>query len=238
MPRCAECGESKPPEEFPRNRSHLSGRHPYCKSCNNARGRETVRRLHGGSRHYHLTGRYGIGADDVATMIDEQGGICPICRGREPTHVDHDHTTGKVRAILCGPCNTGSGSSRMTPFASVLQSITSRSMRKSLHESPMPPMRASQAGQRLRRSRATKSGYPRPLQAVPSRCRRESRSASITGPRSQRQRTAPVRDRQRGGGLDGASAGRVWDLSDAQGDPCGPRSSDGAGEGRTVLQLQ
>ncbi|MPZ70302.1 MAG: recombinase [Actinobacteria bacterium] len=115
MPRCADCGEDKPAEEFPRNRSQPSGRHCYCKPCNNARSRESKHRLHGNGRHYHLVGRYGIGADDVKALVAKQGGICPICRRREPTHVDHDHATGKVRAILCGPCNTGLGQFKDDP---------------------------------------------------------------------------------------------------------------------------
>lgn len=42
-------------------------------------------------------------------MLEAQGGGCFIC-GRPPRedislHVDHDHTTGKVRGILCFCCN-------------------------------------------------------------------------------------------------------------------------------------
>jgi hypothetical protein len=43
-------------------------------------------------------------------MIETQGGLCAICEGPlERPHVDHDHTTGKVRGILCFNCNAGLG---------------------------------------------------------------------------------------------------------------------------------
>lgn len=67
-------------------------------------------------RHYRLTERYGIGEDDVARLIERQGGLCPICRKATPTAVDHDHVTGAVRGILCGDCNTGMGQLRDDPW--------------------------------------------------------------------------------------------------------------------------
>jgi hypothetical protein len=112
--RCSKCGQDKDPEEFPRNRNTRSGRHCYCKPCHNAQVRESRRRL-GGSRHYHLRRRYGIGAADVDRMIAEQGGMCPICRKRAAVHVDHDHATGKVRAIVCELCNGGLGQLKDNP---------------------------------------------------------------------------------------------------------------------------
>ena len=66
-------------------------------------------RLYGGSRHYHLTKRYGIGADEVATLIARQGGVCAICGRENPEHVDHDHVSGRIRGVLCFNCNGGLG---------------------------------------------------------------------------------------------------------------------------------
>ncbi|WP_345436669.1 endonuclease VII domain-containing protein [Actinoallomurus vinaceus] len=76
-------------------------------------------RSRGGSkshRHYHLTGRYGIGADEVDRMIDRQGGLCLICRTAATAHIDHDHVTGVVRGVLCGDCNSGMGQLRDDPW--------------------------------------------------------------------------------------------------------------------------
>jgi hypothetical protein len=67
-------------------------------------------------RHYRLTQRYGIGAEEVARLVERQGGVCPICRGPAPVHVDHDHVTGAVRRILCADCNTGMGQLRDDPW--------------------------------------------------------------------------------------------------------------------------
>jgi hypothetical protein len=65
--------------------------------------------LYGGSRHYHLKRRYGIGAAEVDELIRAQGARCAICGREDPEHVDHDHQTGTVRGVLCFNCNGGLG---------------------------------------------------------------------------------------------------------------------------------
>jgi hypothetical protein len=42
-------------------------------------------------------------------MLEAQGGLCIICRSAPAQHVDHDHETGAVRALLCFNCNGGLG---------------------------------------------------------------------------------------------------------------------------------
>jgi hypothetical protein len=110
--RCADCKQYKPVSEFPRNKNTKDGFHCYCKACNNARTYESRERLHGGSRHYHLKHRYGIGADEFDELVRQQGGVCAICGRPDPEHVDHSHETGEVRGILCFNCNGGLGQFR------------------------------------------------------------------------------------------------------------------------------
>lgn len=53
--------------------------------------------------------RYGISAGDYWTLYEAQGRHCAICQiatGKtKRLAVDHDHDTGQVRGLLCGPCN-------------------------------------------------------------------------------------------------------------------------------------
>jgi hypothetical protein len=59
------------------------------------------------SRLYRLKSRFGITLDDYNAMLLAQNNACAICgqHGRK-LHVDHCHTTGKVRGLLCAPCNS------------------------------------------------------------------------------------------------------------------------------------
>ena len=53
---------------------------------------------------------YGLTPEEFAVRMAFQNGRCAICR--EPMTVpciDHDHTTGLVRGLLCKPCNLGIG---------------------------------------------------------------------------------------------------------------------------------
>ncbi len=55
--------------------------------------------------------KYGITKSEYQAMALNQKGLCAICK-REPLEslrVDHDHGTGKIRALLCDTCNAGLG---------------------------------------------------------------------------------------------------------------------------------
>lgn len=65
-------------------------------------------------REIHYKKDYGITLAQFQTMLERQDGKCHLC-GKDVTlkqkdaHMDHCHTTGKLRAILCRACNTGIG---------------------------------------------------------------------------------------------------------------------------------
>jgi len=60
--------------------------------------------------------RYGLAAGDYGRLYAAQSGICAICQratGRtRRLSVDHDHLTGRVRGLLCRPCNDLLGHAR------------------------------------------------------------------------------------------------------------------------------
>lgn len=65
-----------------------------------------------------LKEKYGISYAQYKEMHIAQNGVCPICTKEYPLeskiftdilNVDHDHTTGKVRGLLCHKCNKALG---------------------------------------------------------------------------------------------------------------------------------
>lgn len=59
----------------------------------------------------HQLARYGLTEEAYAQLVDEQEGCCAICGVYLGflLFVDHDHTTEKVRGLLCKSCNSGIG---------------------------------------------------------------------------------------------------------------------------------
>lgn len=63
-------------------------------------------------RRYRLKKKYGVSLEDYELMLASQGGVCAICAeapGKGVLHVDHCHTTGRVRGLLCHKCNKALG---------------------------------------------------------------------------------------------------------------------------------
>lgn len=54
---------------------------------------------------------YGLSAEQHRRLLDEQDGVCAICRqsSRRALCVDHCHATQRVRGLLCDKCNTALG---------------------------------------------------------------------------------------------------------------------------------
>ncbi len=74
-------------------------------------------------RDTQLKKHYGITLADWEAMYLAQGGVCAVCKATETDKssryanlaVDHCHTTGKVRGLLCNACNRAIGFLRDDP---------------------------------------------------------------------------------------------------------------------------
>ena len=127
--RCSACKTIKSISEFTKNRARKDGFSYWCKACTKEHREkpEPKRRM----KKYHeqydleyskkperrlaqeknrLKYKYGMTREDKLIMFDEQRGLCAICfnafKDLKSSCVDHDHDTGKVRKLLCKPCNS------------------------------------------------------------------------------------------------------------------------------------
>jgi hypothetical protein len=65
-----------------------------------------------------LKSRYNLTVDDYINMFEHQDGKCAICNTKPPQkefYIDHNHSTGKVRALLCKHCNSAIGFFKESP---------------------------------------------------------------------------------------------------------------------------
>ena len=61
--------------------------------------------------------RFDLSLSDYEGLLEEQGGLCAICGEKETgrdkdgtprrLQIDHDHSSGQVRSLLCSGCNVG-----------------------------------------------------------------------------------------------------------------------------------
>lgn len=83
------------------------------------RGKWTGDEISSYDRAWNLKRKYGISVDEYDQLLVEQNGVCAICRSKEShvyksgklkdLSVDHCHSTGKVRGLLCVKCNRALG---------------------------------------------------------------------------------------------------------------------------------
>jgi hypothetical protein len=105
---CKKCNCEKPLTDF--QQLKYNTRRFNCKAC---RVQEAI------DARFQKT--YGITLDEYHKLREEQNYSCKICGVHEENHsrgklfVDHCHTTGKYRALLCTTCNSLLGMAKDNP---------------------------------------------------------------------------------------------------------------------------
>jgi hypothetical protein len=108
---CSKCKIDKPASEYTPRYDRPSGIRPCCKMCqrvvdNKRRKSESgVKKYRG--KAWKAQG-INITYDEYAVKYEKLGGCCEICNIKLNTLcVDHNHTTGSIRGLLCTACNLG-----------------------------------------------------------------------------------------------------------------------------------
>lgn len=103
---CTRCKEGKPAtlEFFPPHNKKRNGMDSWCRKCRSAYRNEINR------------GKFrNVISDENLKTMKRDTHECVICGSSEPLVVDHDHSTGAVRGMLCNHCNRGLGHFRDDP---------------------------------------------------------------------------------------------------------------------------
>lgn len=131
-PTCKPCIKNYHKEYYLRNRENVTEkvRKRYEENPNLALERskrryetnkqerlEQIRQWRGNNKHkirwYGLKAKYGITKEEYESLIEKQNNVCAICKmentNGKPLCVDHEHSTGKIRGLLCFSCNTALG---------------------------------------------------------------------------------------------------------------------------------
>jgi len=97
--RCTRCHEVKPLTDYYKREDTKSYRRE-CKTC---------------VKEKTLLRKFGVDYTWYHNKLEEQNHCCAICKKpleskrNDKFDVDHCHTTGNVRGLLCTTCNTGIG---------------------------------------------------------------------------------------------------------------------------------
>lgn len=109
--RCSKCKKEKELTEFGLKKYNTDGLNHYCKICENERAKKNYSNpvYRERKKYYQIKKLYGLSKEDYFEMLSNQNNKCSICGdgllNDKNTHIDHSHTTGKIRGILCKKCN-------------------------------------------------------------------------------------------------------------------------------------
>lgn len=122
MKKCNRCGVAKSLDDFHKNKSSKDGHGTRCKPCSAAYNKEWQARNPEKARESwkksfaktydpvrNKVRKYGLTVEEFNDMVLGQESRCAICNEERELHIDHCHSSGKVRGLLCLQCNTALG---------------------------------------------------------------------------------------------------------------------------------
>lgn len=123
MKICNICKEPKSSIDFSNAKRSRDGKAWSCKECDKARIKKyrCTTKSSLATRNTAYKKLYGITIQQYEELFTEQKGKCAICYSdvndkiRSTLSVDHDHTTGRIRGLLCSKCNAGLGMFKDSP---------------------------------------------------------------------------------------------------------------------------
>lgn len=119
--RCRNCHKEQSRDEFYADSRNSDGLSAWCKPCLHIYQKEHRTKQSEQIKQKRRRKAYGITSEEFDTLLSRQHGLCAICGGPPTVKrgwcVDHDHTSGKVRGLLCTNCNIGLGNFKENPAA-------------------------------------------------------------------------------------------------------------------------
>ena len=122
---CYRCRTPKPLNNFHKDPKQRSGHSPYCRDCKREQKRNYNKSAKAHATKFrlgrkHRLAKFGLTQEEYDRLHTAQNGLCAICHNPERRQnyktklvqalaVDHCHSTNKVRALLCGDCNSSLG---------------------------------------------------------------------------------------------------------------------------------
>lgn len=141
--RCPLCGCAKEPADFTVSTHSADGLDSYCKQCRHGQARARYYADRETTLLRKQSQTFSIPVERLRAMRQEQDNACAICHQPCPSGralaVDHDHTTGAIRGLLCANCNRALGLLQDSPevVASALAYLTMWSVTDAHVAAPM-----------------------------------------------------------------------------------------------------
>ena len=113
--RCTNCGSDRPLSAYSRSKTGACGRTSACKECHRGYSREWAKtrrpQVQIRTARQRRAQKYGLRLEQLEALLEASG--CEACGKHLGTdsdkRIDHRHSDGAVRGVLCDRCNRSLG---------------------------------------------------------------------------------------------------------------------------------